>query len=235
MCTISIVASGRGSCRLVFNRDERRTRGPGLSPAWQVVGARSALFPRDSDAGGTWVGLNDRGLVAVLLNRTDDASMASLSSRVDYQSRGVIIPQLLAARDLTGAQRLARQLRRERFRPFRVVLLRAGEVVVISASPGDFEETRADVTEPLMLTSSSLGDEVVEQPRRKLFVQMMRTPPAERLRAQSRFHAHRCPRRPELGVLMSRPDARTVSRTVCDIRPDAWAMTYQPIVAPEGS
>jgi hypothetical protein len=81
----------------------------------------------------------------------------------------------------------------------------------------------------LMRTSSSLGDGLVEPPRRKLFNQMMRTSAAERLRAQDRFHAHTWPRRPELGVLMSRPDARTVSRTVCDIGPDGWAMTYEPI------
>lgn len=231
MCTLSIVPYGpdaREHCRLVFNRDERRTRGLALPPAWHDAGPRRAVFPRDADAGGTWVGLNDCGLVAMLLNRTDDASRASLSSRADYQSRGAIVPQVLAARDLAGALSLARRLSRGRFRPFRLVLLRGRGVVVISASLRDFDETCSELTVPLMLTSSSLGDALVEQPRRRLFIRMMRTPRSERLRAQSRFHASRWPRRPELGVLMSRPDARTVSRTVCDVGSDAWAMTYEP-------
>lgn len=230
MCTLSIVPYGRENCRLVFNRDERRTRGFASPPAWHVVGARAALFPRDADAGGTWVGLNDCGLVAMLLNRTDDdASMALLTRGTNYQSRGVVVPRVLEARDLAGAVSLARRLPRGRFRPFRLVLLRGREVVVISASPRDSDETCSELTDPLMLTSSSLGDALVEQPRRRLFIQMMRTSRSERPRAQSRFHAYRWPHRPELGVLMSRPDARTVSRTVCDISPDAWTMTYESI------
>jgi hypothetical protein len=48
-----MVPYGRENCRLIFNRDEKRTRGSALPPAWHEAGNRAALFPRDADAGGT--------------------------------------------------------------------------------------------------------------------------------------------------------------------------------------
>lgn len=231
MCTVSIVPYGRAHHRLICNRDEKRTRGQAQPPAWHAAGPRTALFPRDADEGGTWVGLNDHGLVAVLLNRTDDASRCAVRRGVGFRTRGAIVPQVLTAADLARARALAVQLPRESFRPFRLVLLQGLDLVVVSASAGDLHVTRSRLTEPLMLTSSSLGDAHVDPPRRALFTRLMRTERSEWLPRQRRFHAWSWPRRPELGVLMSRSDARTVSRTVCDVGPDSWTMTYEPIPA----
>lgn len=231
MCTVSIVPYGRAHHRLICNRDEQRTRGSAQPPAWYAAGTRTALFPRDADEGGTWVGLNDHGLVAVLLNRTDDASTRAVARGVGYRTRGAIVPQVLAAADVARARALAVQIPRESFRPFRLVLLQGLDVVVVSASAGDLHETRSRLSEPLMLTSSSLGDRLVDPPRRALFNRLMRTERSQWLPRQQRFHAWAWPGRPELGVLMSRSDARTVSRTICDIGPDTWTMTYEPIPA----
>ncbi len=68
MCTLSWWAADaeRG---ILFNRDEKRTRAHGEAPR-VVTGASGGemLLPRDPVAGGTWVGVNQSGLIVALLN-----------------------------------------------------------------------------------------------------------------------------------------------------------------------
>ena len=72
MCTVTWVHSQAGY-ELFFNRDERTGRGP-ESPACEAEtnGVRW-LAPRDSDAGGTWLAVNEHGLTLGLLNGYADS------------------------------------------------------------------------------------------------------------------------------------------------------------------
>ena len=94
MCTLTIHRSNR-RLLVTMNRDEARTRGPEVPPQqWQ--GGVLLLAPRDSDQGGTWMALNEEGVVACLLNKYDDQRrIAALQPRASYSSRGLIIPEVL--------------------------------------------------------------------------------------------------------------------------------------------
>ena len=92
-----------------------------------------------------------------------------------------------------------------------------------------------DVSRPVMLTSSSLGDDVVEAPRRRLFERLVVRNEGAWLRAQARFHAHQWPSRPEVSVRMERPDARTVSRSQIDVTSQASELCYDPLGSAEPS
>ena len=52
------------------NRDERRDRRAATPPAVHRLQHRTAIYPVDPVGGGTWIGVNDAGLAAALLNRT---------------------------------------------------------------------------------------------------------------------------------------------------------------------
>ena len=69
MCTLTIVPHEDGF-QLGCNRDERLSRPAALPPQVHVAGSLLALFPTDVAGGGTWIGVNERGLVAAVLNRT---------------------------------------------------------------------------------------------------------------------------------------------------------------------
>ena len=67
MCTVSFIPV-RDTFYLTSNRDEKRTRKKANPPiAYTVAGARM-IFPRDGEAGGTWIVLKENGDAAVLLN-----------------------------------------------------------------------------------------------------------------------------------------------------------------------
>src|SRR5437868_4095701 len=80
----------------------------------------------------------------------------------------------------------------------------------LSISSGELGNT------PVLVTTSGLGDEHVEGPRRALFRQMF-TPGVDWVEQQDRFHRHRWLERPALSVCMSRAEARTVSLTVIEL------------------
>jgi hypothetical protein len=122
----------------------------------------------------------------------------------------------------------------DEFAPFRVLIVDARQTSVVS---GDGRRTSVDAgptpSEPLLLTSSGLGDAVVERPRRALFAKTIDRDHPTRLQ-QDAFHAHQWAERPDLSVRMERPDALTVSRTVVELASGRVWMTYAPIDAAAG-
>jgi hypothetical protein len=221
VCTVSIV-SHAGGVRVACNRDEAWTRPPAEPPARRPAGAGWAEWPTDPAGGGTWIGANDRGMVAVLLNRGARVALEAT------KSRGVIVPAALAADDIVGAVTRAIDASRDVLRPFTLVIVHGRSLAVVDRRDARVSTVRRDIGGPVMFTSSSLGDDLVEPPRRALFkatVADTRCP----VRAQRAFHDHHWPSRPEISVRMWRPGASTVSRTVIDAVPRSYVLTYTPL------
>ena len=73
------------------NRDERRSRPAALPPQVHDLGGRLAAFPVDPRGGGSWVGVNDVGIVVTLLNvsgSTHSSNKEPRQSRRPIVSRG---------------------------------------------------------------------------------------------------------------------------------------------------
>ncbi|HET7220904.1 MAG TPA: NRDE family protein, partial [Vicinamibacterales bacterium] len=185
-----------------------------------------ALMPIDPASGGTWVAVNDAGLAVALLNVNRQYVSASPPPR----SRGEIVPMLAAMTSLDAMVDAARALDRGQYQPFRLVCAGWRRVVEIDPHLGVIDEL--PTRDPLMFTSSGLGDDLVEEPRRQLFAELVGSASANsQASAQDRFHAHRWESMPHVSVFMSRDDASTVSRTVVEIGPERLRMIYA--AAPE--
>jgi len=219
MCTVSIVPTVDG-CRLMCNRDERRTRAAGRPPRVRPTDTSWAVYPEDPVSGGTWVGVNGDGLVVALLNRTAPAAARSSAPR----SRGTIVPMLLSCGSFAHAVQAYEALDVRAFEPFRLVIVQRAAVAV--ADPTYPATQTTSLTSPMMFTSSSLGDALVEPPRRRLFERLVLAAD-DWLHGQARFHRHRWTTRPEISVSMAREDAATVSRTTIDVRSSAIDVAYE--------
>ena len=225
MCTVSAVPTADGF-RLACNRDERRTRPTACGPRLHRTGTHQALWPVDPQSGGTWIGVNDAGLAMVLLNRHPRNAPVCTPTH----SRGVLIPRWLgAARIETVVARARAELGSSggdtQFEPFTLVMIQRHDVATVDYRAGRTAIARRRLTRPVMFTSSSLGDELVDRPRRRLFaalVESSRRP----LAAQAQFHRHRWPDRQQISVRMTRTDAATVSYTTIDVCGETIAIEY---------
>jgi hypothetical protein len=183
-----------------------------------------ATYPQDPVSGGTWIGVNDDGLVVALLNRT----MTSGVQRHAPQSRGSIVPRLLGCASVDRAVQASEALDSRTFEPFRLVMVQRATVAVMTGDPARPTKEVFPLVAPLMFTSSSLGDALVEAPRRRLFEQLVLADD-DWLRGQFRFHRHRWARRPVISILMAREDAATVSRTTIDVTSRTIDLAYEPL------
>jgi hypothetical protein len=227
MCTVSLIppAAGRG-LRVIVNRDERRTRCVAWGPQRSHCAGLPVIAPVDSESSGTWVAASGAGLAFALLNLNRDDRVRPVAPRT---SRGHIIPALAGACDYDAANRRLGGLDVEQFAPFRLVIT-DGVTAAISRWNGiSFERAHDALHQPMIFSSSSLGDAMVETPRRTLFDELLARE-SDPWRAQDRLHQHCWPDRRHVSVLMSRATACTVSRTVVVIADEATTMSYAPVV-----
>ena len=226
MCTVTVVPYA-GGVRLMCNRDERRTRPPALPPRTFALDGRRAVFPVDPAGGGTWIGVNDVGLVVAVLN-VHAGRLRDEGTPRPPSSRGQIVRALLSCRSPGAAVAAASRLDARRFAPFRLLLVHRRAIAASRASgAARLDWTFDTIARPLLFTSSSLGDELVEAVRRRLFERMMAGESSGWLGGQARFHRHQWRARPEVSVRMERPDALTVSRTTVNVTSVGRALTYR--------
>lgn len=244
MCTVSVITVARPDSplgfRIVCNRDESRRRPQAAAPKWRAIDGSTAraIWPMDMEAGGTWIGAAEHGLCLCLLNLNPDPPV-SLRGHGNLRSRGLVIPDLIGSADAAAAMARLSGLNLRHFAPFRLLAVDPG-----SGSPR-LAEARWDrhnldilwhAAVPLCLVSSGLGDALVS-PRLDLFEELV-VAPGQTPDRQDEFHRHTWPTRPELSVLMSREDARTVSITTLEVlqtqgRP-VVSMDYHPIADAAG-
>lgn len=232
MCTVSIIRINRNGARtpavrVACNRDEQRSRPAALPPRMQTYGGRRAILPIDPGSNGTWVAASDAGLAFSLLN-VNLPPRAALPGKplLMRTSRGSIIPALLDAATLDEATERAEALDAMAYPPFRLVLVDAERAASVYCDGATLRSERFSLSDgPLMFTSSGLGDQLVEAPRRALFAEMFR-PDGDLAEAQLTFHRHVWPDRAHLSVCMRRPDARTVSFTTIELSERDISLTY---------
>lgn len=224
MCTMTFLGSD-GSVRLGCNRDELRTRPKAMPPRRHSFGERNALFPVDAQAGGTWIAVNDAGLMMALLNRYPD----NIPAPSGPASRGELIPSLLHHASLASAVSDVESRDIARYAPFRLLLADRREVVEMVGADGELSlAAPRDFSAPLLFTSSGLGDHVVEGPRRALFDETFGPGPWS-TSMQDDFHLHLWCEQPALSVRMEAPIARTVSHAFVELFEDRATMSYRDV------
>ncbi len=152
MCTLAIYFQATESYPVVIaaNRDEfldRPTAGPTLlCEEPRIIGGK------DLRAGGTWLAINQYGLVCGVLNRRSGAA-----SRTDARSRGLLCLDALRHRIAREAAAFVATERGEDYNPFNLLIAsrvaayvaynRASRIEVVALGPGFHVLTNLDVND----------------------------------------------------------------------------------------
>ncbi|WP_374383726.1 NRDE family protein [Dongia sp.] len=118
MCSVIILSRPDHEWPILIaaNRDEMHER-PWQPPARHWPDRPEVVAGRDILAGGSWLGINDFGLVAGILNRRN-----TLGPESGKRSRGELVLDALDFADAEDAVAMLRELDASAYRPFNMVL-----------------------------------------------------------------------------------------------------------------
>jgi len=93
MCTVSFIPV-KDKFFITSNRDEKLTRKNAAAPSMFIHNGQKLFFPKDADAGGTWIVMKENGDAAVLLNGAFICHNAEPPYRL---SRGIILLDIISS------------------------------------------------------------------------------------------------------------------------------------------
>jgi uncharacterized protein with NRDE domain len=171
MCTLVILRRPDHAWPLLFaaNRDEMLDR-PWQPPACHWPDRPEVVAGRDELAGGTWLGVNDHGVAAAVLNRA-----GSLGPTTDKRSRGELVLEALDHADAAAAAEALADLDGAAYRSFNLVVADNHDAYWVRSTGA----TRVEVA-PLpaglsMITSGELNG--TDSPRVRNFLSRFRDAP----------------------------------------------------------
>ncbi len=177
MCTLVILRRPEHGWPLVIagNRDERRSR-PWRPPARHWPERPAVVAGLDELAGGSWFGVNDYGVVAVVMNR-----VGTLGPAAGRRSRGELVLEALDHVEAAEAAQVLAELDPRAYRPFNLFV--ADPVCawwLRHRGEGGFEPYRVEVLEVPpglhMLTAGDLDD--TSMARIRIYLPRFRALPA---------------------------------------------------------
>ena len=145
MCTVVLLRRPGHDWPLILgaNRDEMAAR-PAKAPARHWPDRPAVVAGLDVEAGGSWLGVNDAGVVAAMLNRH-----GTLGRAQGFRSRGELVLEALDHADAVAAARALKHLEPRAYRPFNMI---------IADNRDAFWLRHADPTGTLGLTVKPIAD-----------------------------------------------------------------------------
>lgn len=97
MCTVTFIPTKKGIA-ITSNRDEHLSRGKATAPIKTASKTIELIYPKDPDAGGTWIATKNNGDTIVLLN---GAFEKHISQSPYAKSRGLILLEIFNLENFT--------------------------------------------------------------------------------------------------------------------------------------
>ena len=166
MCTVTFIPSGDNKY-ITSNRDEKHWRSNALSPAVYPFTSGNLLFPKDGDAGGTWIAAHENGNAIVFLN----GGFVRHTPQPPYRkSRGLILLDLLDTPNPVMAFKTGSL---HQIEPFTAVIWSSGQLFECRWDGQQKHTAGLSVTQPHIWSSATLYDEAVVEKRKSWFTKWL--------------------------------------------------------------
>ncbi len=220
MCTVTFVPTP-GGVFLTSNRDEKSVRAQALFPREYSFSTGRLLFPKDADAGGTWISIHENGNAIVFLN----GGLHKHISQPPYRkSRGLILLDLLDS-ESPFRQFLAISL--EGIEPFTAIIRDDNALYECRWDGNDKYTKTKDITQSHIWSSVTLYTDDVIAKREQWFRSWLSENPAPSHEEILRFHQFTGDGDSWNDLTMNRGgETFTVSITSLKLTADGASMTY---------
>lgn len=171
MCTVSFIPSN-DKYFITSNRDEKLSRKIAISPGMFDYNGQKLFFPKDADAGGTWIVMKENGDAAVLLNGAFICHTAEPPYRL---SRGIILLDIFSTKkpSVTFAK-----INLQDIEPFTLILLENKHLYEFRWDGAEKFCKQLNINKPYIWSSATLYDGFVIKKREQWFSSFLNAHPA---------------------------------------------------------
>ena len=224
MCTVTYVPFDNGDFILTSSRDVPFSRKPADFPKTDIQDGIAIHFPKDGEAGGSWIGYSSRERLICLLNGGFEDHQVQESYR---KSRGHIVIELLKVEDINLG---LKEIDLVDIEPFTLVIVEWDfEVFAFEfVWDGRRKHFRILPDEPHIWSSSTLYSDGIKAKRKKWF-EVWRSGREMNRENLLEFHLSAGEGDPKTDVLMYRKGGGTVSITSVVKSGNSLDMAYHPI------
>lgn len=220
MCTVSFIPL-KDRVFLTSNRDEKVSRKKAFPPSLVKYKEQNFLFPKDADAGGTWITVKENGDAAVLLN---GAFTEHIHQPPYRKSRGLILLNIMAENSPSDQ---FKKIDLENIEPFTIVLLENGSLFEIRWDGNESYLKQLSIHQPKIWSSATLYNAEVVKNREQWFADFLYNNPEPAREDIFNFHQFTGGGDLRNDLLMYRDGAHsTVSITSIELTKEQTNMVY---------
>jgi uncharacterized protein with NRDE domain len=220
MCTVTYIPT-QEKYFITSNRDEKNIRKSAVVPAVYEINKRKLIFPKDGDAGGSWIAFHENGNAAVLLNGAFEKHVPEPPYRI---SRGQIFL------DIISEERPVRQFHQiilSRIEPFTLILLEKENLYECRWDGIEKHYKQLKTHRPYIWSSVTLYDDNIVKKREQWFAAFLNSNPNPTQNDILTFHQFTGDGDTANDLLMEREDIySTVSITSMLLTTDRGSMKY---------
>ena len=241
MCTVTFLPLDNDDFVLTSSRDVPFARKKAEFPKAYKEDGFELFYPKDGQAGGTWIGTSDQKRLICLLN----GGFQNHKQKEFYaKSRGIIVKDLLKAGDISQA---CKEIDLKNVEPFTLVIVEWDFHLFLFEFVWDGEQKHLKIlpNEPRIWSSSTLYTSEMKEMRQEWFLKFKVE--SEKFKVQSKklkgkgkkvevtkdqileFHHKAGIGDPKIGVIMKRPKVGTVSITQVSKNEDDIQWRYEEI------
>lgn len=172
MCTVAILRRNNHDWPLIIgaNRDEMTTR-PWRPPGRHWTDRPDVVGGLDETAGGTWLGVNDNGVMAAVMNR--EGALGPLENK---RSRGEVVLEALDHADAAVAVRALKEIDSTAYRPFNLVIADNRDAFWLRSTSQGIPTVKEIPAGHSMITAVDLND--TSHARIRRYLPVLRATPA---------------------------------------------------------
>lgn len=162
MCTVTYIPS-KEYLHITSNRDEKNWRSDALAPAAYPSISGNITYPKDGDAGGTWIAAHEIGNVVVFLN---GAFVCHVPQPPYRKSRGLVLLDLVNQRSPVSAFEM---LNLQNIEPFTAVIRDDGRLYECRWDGKKKYSVELNAEAPHIWSSATLYDDETIAKRKRWF------------------------------------------------------------------
>jgi len=220
MCTVTFIPVNN-KIIITSNRDEKHGRLQAIAPKLYEMKTGKILFPRDADAGGTWIAAHENGNVIVILN----GGLINHEPTPPYKkSRGLVLIDLI--NDENPYNNFL-QADLKNIEPFTAIIFDDGQLFECRWSGEKKYHLELNISQPHIWSSVTLYDDKIMSKRKNWFEEWIKNNPRPSQNDILHFHQFTGDGDKHNDLLMNRDGiVFTVSISSIEIQEDVALMQY---------